>query len=70
MVQASQFNLCSELTLSSFPVFFPNSSSIDSDVLTWLRCQLAEATNLHDRSLVAQLHETLRCVQLFDAQVE
>ncbi|XP_063878825.1 GTPase-activating protein and VPS9 domain-containing protein 1-like isoform X2 [Scylla paramamosain] len=43
-------------------------NSIDSDVLTWLRCQLAEATNLHDRSLVAQLHETLRCVQLFDAK--
>ncbi|XP_069937394.1 GTPase-activating protein and VPS9 domain-containing protein 1 [Cherax quadricarinatus] len=43
-------------------------SSLDNDVLTWLRCQLAEATNLHDRSLVAQLHETLRCVQLFDSQ--
>ncbi|XP_045595997.1 GTPase-activating protein and VPS9 domain-containing protein 1 isoform X2 [Procambarus clarkii] len=43
-------------------------SSLDNDVVTWLRCQLAEATNLHDRSLVAQLHETLRCVQLFDSQ--
>ena len=30
--------------------------------------QLAEATNLQDRSLVAQLHETLRCVSLFDAE--
>ncbi|XP_047500303.1 GTPase-activating protein and VPS9 domain-containing protein 1-like isoform X1 [Penaeus chinensis] len=45
-----------------------DGTSLDSDVLTWLRCQLAEATNLHDRSLVAQLHETIRCVQLFDTQ--
>ena len=29
---------------------------------------MAEATNLQDRSLVAQLHETLRCVSLFDAE--
>ncbi|CAL4099243.1 unnamed protein product, partial [Meganyctiphanes norvegica] len=40
----------------------------DNDILLWLRSQLAEAINLHDRSLVAQLHETIRCVQLFDAQ--
>ena len=33
-----------------------------------IRLQLAEATNLQDRSLVAQLHETLRCVSLFDAE--
>lgn len=53
-----------------FILSLPKSgTSLDSDVLTWLRCQLAEATNLHDRSLVAQLHETIRCVQLFDTQV-
>ena len=28
--------------------------------------QLAEAHNLQDRNLVAQLHETLRCLSLFD----
>ncbi|KAK4303813.1 hypothetical protein Pmani_024199 [Petrolisthes manimaculis] len=43
-------------------------NSLEGDVLTWLRCQLAEATNMHDRSLVAQLHETLRCVRLFNTQ--
>lgn len=40
----------------------------DNDILLWLQSQLAEAINLNDRSLVAQLHETIRCVQLFDAQ--
>ncbi|XP_066958236.1 GTPase-activating protein and VPS9 domain-containing protein 1 [Macrobrachium rosenbergii] len=48
--------------------FGTDNTSLETDVLTWLRCHLAEATNLHDRSLVTQLHETIRCVQLFDAQ--
>ena len=47
-----------------------NSSNggIDSgNQLVWmLRVQLAEALNLQDRSLVAKLYETLRCLSLFD----
>lgn len=31
--------------------------------------QLAEAQNLQDRYLVAQLHEAIRCLNLFDRQV-
>ncbi|KAK7074988.1 GTPase-activating protein and VPS9 domain-containing protein 1 [Halocaridina rubra] len=55
--------------LSDFGIpFAPSNVSMGNDILTWLRCHLAEATNLHDRSLVTQLHETIRCVQLFDAQ--
>jgi hypothetical protein len=37
-----------------------------NDLVALLRVQLAEAHNLQDRNLVAQLHETLRCLSLFD----
>ncbi len=40
----------------------------ENEVAWFLRVQLAEANNLGDRSLVAQLHETLRCVSLFNAE--
>lgn len=40
----------------------------DNEIVVFLRVQLAEAHNLQDRSLVAQLHETLRCINLFDSE--
>jgi hypothetical protein len=40
----------------------------ENEVAWFLRVQLAEANNLQDRALVAQLHETLRCISLFDAE--
>ena len=47
-----------------------SSSSRDlkanNDLVAFLKVQLAEAHNLQDRNLVAQLHETLRCMSLFD----
>ena len=43
------------------------SNSTEHELIIFLKLQLAEAINLQDRSLVAQLHETLRCVRLFDA---
>lgn len=43
------------------------SSNTEHELIVFLKLQLAEAINLQDRSLVAQLHETLRCVRLFDA---
>ncbi|XP_014681413.1 PREDICTED: GTPase-activating protein and VPS9 domain-containing protein 1-like [Priapulus caudatus] len=39
---------------------------VENHLVAFLRTQLAEAINLQDRSLVAQLHETLRCVRQFD----
>ncbi len=38
----------------------------ENEVVWFLRVQLAEANNLQDRGMVAQLHETLRCLSLFD----
>lgn len=38
----------------------------DNKLVAFLKTQLAEAINLQDRSLTAQLHETLRCVSVFD----
>lgn len=43
------------------------SNNTEHELIIFLKLQLAEAINLQDRSLVAQLHETLRCVRLFDA---
>ena len=42
------------------------SNNTEHELIIFLKLQLAEAINLQDRSLVAQLYETLRCVRLFD----
>ncbi|XP_076061882.1 GTPase activating protein and VPS9 domains 1 isoform X2 [Oratosquilla oratoria] len=63
----STADLCLGPALPSYGPPLHNNKA-DGDVVTWLRAQLAEGINLHDRALVAQLHETLRCVQLFDSQ--
>jgi len=41
-------------------------SKEESELVSLLKVQLAEANNLQDRGMVAQLHETLRCLELFD----
>nr|XP_034194503.1 GTPase-activating protein and VPS9 domain-containing protein 1 [Osmia lignaria]XP_034194504.1 GTPase-activating protein and VPS9 domain-containing protein 1 [Osmia lignaria] len=38
----------------------------ENELVAFLQLQLAEAINLQDRSLIAHLHETLRCVRLFN----
>jgi hypothetical protein len=38
----------------------------ENELVSFLQLQLAEAINLQDRSLIAHLHETLRCIRLFD----
>lgn len=43
------------------------SNNSEHELIVFLKLQLAEAINLQDRALVAQLHETLRCVRLFDS---
>ncbi|XP_002735447.1 GTPase-activating protein and VPS9 domain-containing protein 1-like [Saccoglossus kowalevskii] len=42
--------------------------SHENEMIAFLKVQLAEAINLQDKSLIAQLHETLRCVRQFDVQ--
>nr|CAD7264924.1 unnamed protein product [Timema shepardi] len=41
-------------------------SARENELVSFLQLQLAEAINLQDRSLIAHLHETLRCIRLFD----
>ena len=41
-------------------------SSDHIEILYLLRIMLAQALNQQDRNLVAQLHETIRCVSIFD----
>ncbi|XP_051165679.1 GTPase-activating protein and VPS9 domain-containing protein 1 isoform X2 [Leptopilina boulardi] len=38
----------------------------ENELVAFLQMQLAEAINLQDRALIAHLHETLRCVRLFN----
>lgn len=38
-----------------------------NDLIKLLRGQLAEAINLQNKDLIAQLHEAIRCVRMFDA---
>uniref|UniRef100_T1IJR9 Receptor-mediated endocytosis protein 6 homolog n=1 Tax=Strigamia maritima TaxID=126957 RepID=T1IJR9_STRMM len=40
----------------------------DNDLVAFLKMQHAEAVNLQDRQLIAQLLEALRCVRLFDKE--
>lgn len=38
----------------------------ENELVAFLQLQLAEAINLQDRPLISRLHETLRCVRLFN----
>ena len=66
--------MLSEADLSLLTTALPSSTSslvvrelkATNDLVALLKVQLAEAHNLADRNLVAQLHETLRCLSLFD----
>jgi hypothetical protein len=40
----------------------------ENELVLQLKVQLAEAINLQDCDLVAQLHETIRCLRQFDNQ--
>ena len=51
---------------SSLSVSSHRDLKVTNDLVALLKVQLAEAHNLQDRNLVAQLHETLRCLSLFD----
>lgn len=41
-------------------------SQKENELVAFLQLQLAEAINLQDRALIAHLHETLRCIRLFN----
>jgi len=41
-------------------------SLLDNEIVCFLKVQLAEAINLQDKNLMAQLQETMRCVSRFD----
>ncbi|KAF4016689.1 hypothetical protein G4228_007899 [Cervus hanglu yarkandensis] len=43
-----------------------NYESADNEIVCFLKVQIAEAINLQDKNLMAQLQETMRCVCRFD----
>lgn len=43
-----------------------NNNRHDNELVSFLKIQLAEAINLQDKDLIAQLHETIRCLRQFD----
>ena len=45
----------------------PQVKKQNQELMTVLHVQLAEAINLEDRSLSAQLHETIRCIKELSA---
>lgn len=51
------------MMVASLSLDYP--ASRQHDLLAVLKMQLAEAINLQDKDLVAQLHETIRCLQQF-----
>lgn len=48
------------------PLRVPGFVPKENDLVSFLQLQLAEAINLQDHSLISHLHETLRCIRLFD----
>lgn len=55
--------------LTSPHLYFPPSpllSQSDNEIVCFLKVQLAEAINLQDKNLMAQIQETMRCVGRFD----
>jgi hypothetical protein len=45
-----------------------NSHRENNELLLLLRSQLAEAINLQNKESLAQLHEAIKCVKLFDSR--
>ncbi|KAH9500788.1 GTPase-activating protein and VPS9 domain-containing protein 1 [Bulinus truncatus] len=43
-------------------------SSHDNELINLLTAQLAEAVNLQNKDLIAQLYEVIRCIKMFDAE--
>ena len=71
LLSTTSFIPCSNSNTSSSSSATSSSVShrdlkVTNDLVALLKVQLAEAHNLQDRNLVAQLHETLRCLSLFD----
>lgn len=52
----------------SFPSRGNGGERRESELVLLLKVQLAEAINLQDKGLIAQLHETIRCLRQFDNQ--
>ena len=51
---------------TSFSLIIFLFSLLDNEIVCFLKVQLAEAINLQDKNLMAQLQETMRCVSRFD----
>ena len=73
VLRSADFQTLPGLTNFTTPIHMGTELSVggtsgypENELVAFLKVQLAEAMNLQDRSLMAQLRETLRCVQNFD----
>jgi len=64
MLKHFYLSFCTKLNINVFQRHC--WSQKENELVAFLQLQLAEAINLQDRSLIAHLHETLRCVRLFN----
>ncbi|XP_042193191.1 GTPase-activating protein and VPS9 domain-containing protein 1 isoform X3 [Callorhinchus milii] len=63
------FPLVSHSTTRNGPPGGPeHGDSEDNEIVCFLKVQLAEAINLQDKNLMAQIQETMRCVSRFDSR--
>ncbi|KAG8447834.1 hypothetical protein GDO86_015080 [Hymenochirus boettgeri] len=56
------------LSLSTRNGLPENADPEDNEIVCFLKVQLAEAINLQDKNLMAQIQETMRCVNHFDSR--
>ncbi|XP_053551606.1 GTPase-activating protein and VPS9 domain-containing protein 1 isoform X3 [Bombina bombina] len=59
------FPMVSHSTRNGLP---DHSDPDDNEIVCFLKVQLAEAINLQDKNLMAQIQETMRCVSRFDSR--
>ncbi|CAH2275542.1 GTPase-activating and VPS9 domain-containing 1 isoform X5 [Pelobates cultripes] len=62
-VDSVAFQMVSHSTRNGLP---DHNDPEDNEIVCFLKVQLAEAINLQDKNLMAQLQDTMRCVSCFD----
>ena len=60
------FRVCKTMEILSNHRSFCLFVCLDNEIVCFLKVQIAEAINLQDKNLMAQLQETMRCVCRFD----
>ncbi len=66
VLSTADFNSLPQLAVGNHGYNQGSNDKQDNELVAFLKMQLAEAINLQDKHLIAQLHETIRCLKLFD----